>query len=515
MTTTLPPRSRTSSSAVRAKARPAGPGRPRGSGSSGGPGGSGSGGGSPVTPGGFSMTAVGDWLRSPVAPYYLIAVSAAVLTVLGLVMVLSASGPGAYLESGNSYSVFINQVLYAGVGIGLAIVGSRVPVRWWKRLAWPAALAALALQAAVFTPLGLDSFQGNQNWIMIGGRTLQPSEFGKIALVVFGAAVLATKRHLIHRIGHASIPLLFPVGLVLVGLVLRGNDLGTALILVAILVGLLWAAGLPARWFAGVGVVAAAAVAYLAAGSANRMQRIQVWIGGICDSPHAANGGCFQKVHAEYALADGGWWGLGLGESREKWGLLPEPHNDFILAIIGEELGLPGSLAVLVLFGVLAYAAFRIVSQSEDSFARLAAAGVMIWFLSQALLNIGSVIGMVPIIGVPLPLVSSGGSALIAALMGVGLLLALARSLPGAQDRFSGRSSTLRRTIAAVPAGAARRRPSTSTKVAKKPAAKKTTVKTTKKRSTTRTTATRAATKSPARTTRKTAPAARRPGSRS
>ena len=272
--------------------------------------------------------------------------------------------------------------------------------------------------------------------------------------VVFGAAILATKRHVIHKIGHASIPLIFPVGIVLVGLVLMGNDLGTALILLSILVGLLWSAGLPARWFAGLGVVALGGVAYLAAGSANRMQRIQVWLGDICDSPHAANGGCFQKVHAEYALADGGWWGVGLGGSREKWGLLPEPHNDFILAIIGEELGLPGSLTVLVLFAVLAYACVRIVSQSEDSFARLAAAGVMIWFLAQAVLNVGSVIGMLPIIGVPLPLVSSGGSALIAALMGVGLLLSLARSLPGAQEGFTGRASTMRRTIAAVPAAA-------------------------------------------------------------
>ncbi|WP_238154515.1 putative lipid II flippase FtsW [Ornithinimicrobium sufpigmenti] len=452
MTATLPPRSRQRGSA---KARgPQDSAGSRGPGASAGPAGSQNPGDDYATFGdeshGWTAATVGTWLRSPVAPYYLIAVSAAVLTVLGLVMVLSASGPGAYLESGNSYSVFLNQVMYAGVGIVLAVVGSRVPLRWWKRLAWPAALGALALQAAVFSPLGLDSYQGNQNWLMIGGRTLQPSEFGKIALVVFGAAVLATKRHLIHKIGHATVPLVFPVGLVLVGLVLQGNDLGTALILLSILVGLLWSAGLPARWFVGVGAVAAGGVAYLAAGSANRMQRIQVWIGGICDNPHVD--GCFQKVHAEYALADGGWWGVGLGGSREKWGLLPEPHNDFILAIIGEELGLPGTLTVLILFAVLAYACVRIVSQSEDTFARLAAAGVMIWFLAQALLNIGSVIGMLPIIGVPLPLVSSGGSALIAALMGVGLLLALARSLPEAQDRFSGRASVLRRTIAAVPA---------------------------------------------------------------
>lgn len=498
MTTTLPPRSRSGASG--ASDRPVGSGRGAVSGVDTGS----------LEPRGWSATSVGAWLRSPVAPYYLIAVSAGILTVLGLVMVLSASGPGAYLESGNSYSVFVNQGMYAGVGLVLAVIGSRVPLSWWKRLAWPAALVALLLQAAVFSPLGAEEFQGNQNWLLIGGRTLQPSEFGKFALVVFGAAVLATKRHVIHKIGHATIPLIFPVGLVLVGLVLQGNDLGTALILLAILVGLLWSAGLPARWFAGVGVVALGGVAYLAAGSANRMQRIQVWIGGICDSPHAANGGCFQKVHAEYALADGGWWGVGLGGSREKWGLLPEPHNDFILAIIGEELGLPGSLTVLALFAVLAYACVRIVSESEDTFARLAAAGVMVWFLSQAVLNIGSVIGMLPIIGVPLPLVSSGGSALIAALMGVGLLLSLARSLPGAREGFAGRASTVRRTIAAVPAAptaaAGGRKAGARGEVARKPRA-------TSARKSAAKAAARNARPTPRRSTGSRAP--RRPGGRS
>ncbi|QFG70158.1 putative lipid II flippase FtsW [Ornithinimicrobium pratense] len=400
---------------------------------------------------GWSAASVGTWLRSPVAPYYLIAVSASVLTVLGLVMVLSASGPGSYLESGNSYTVFLSQVMYAGVGIALAVVGSRLPVRIWRKLAWPAVFVALALQVAVFSPIGWE-FQGNRNWILVGGRSLQPAELAKMAMVVFGAGVLAAKRPLLHKPAHAVVPMIFPFGMLLVGLVLMGHDLGTAMIMLMILVGMLYAAGVPGRWFVGLSLVAVGGVLYFAAGSANRMHRIQTWIGGICDSPHVD--GCFQKVHAEYALADGGWWGVGLGGSREKWGLLPEPHNDFILAIIGEELGLPGTLTVLVLFGVLAYACVRIVSASEDSFARLAAAGVMVWFLSQALLNVGSVIGMLPIIGVPLPLVSSGGSALIAALMGVGLLLALARSLPEAQGRFSGRASILRRTIAAVPVAA-------------------------------------------------------------
>ncbi|OLT39883.1 cell division protein FtsW [Serinicoccus sp. CNJ-927] len=401
---------------------------------------------------GWSVQSVGEWLRSPVAPYYLALVSASVLTGLGLVMVLSASSVGSYRDNGSSYTVFLDQLLFGAVGIALAVVGSRLPVSLWKRLAWPGIFLALALQVAVFTPLGIE-FQGNRNSLSVAGFSLQPAEFGKVALIVFGAVVLAAKRRVIHKPVHAAVPLIFPFGLLLLGLVLQGRDLGTGLILLAIMAGLLWAAGLPARWFVGLGTVGGIGVAVLAAGSANRMQRIEAWIGGICDNPQVE--GCFQKVHAEYALADGGWWGLGLGESREKWGLLPEPHNDFILAIIGEELGLPGSLAVLGLFAVLAYSCFRVVTQAEDGFTRLAAGGLLVWFMGQAVLNIGSVIGMLPIIGVPLPLVSSGGSSLIAALIGVGLLLALARSLPGADAALRGRTGTLRRTLAAVPGRAA------------------------------------------------------------
>jgi cell division protein FtsW len=387
-------------------------------------------------------------LRSPLAPYYLLATSTAILVAIGLVMVLSASSINSYIDSGSLYTVFLNQLLFAGAGVVLCWLGSRLSVGTWKKLGLLGLLGAIGLQALVFSPLGIN-FQGNRNWIGIGPFTLQPSEFGKIALVVFGAVVLARKRKVIHRIGHVVIPFVVPCAVVLIGLVLLGHDLGTALILVAITGGMMFAAGVQARWFIGAGALAGLAVAYLASSSANRMERIRTWIGDSCTSPHVD--GCFQKVHAEYALADGGWWGVGLGASREKWGQLPEPHNDFILAIIGEELGLPGSLAVLALFLVIGYACYRIVVGSPDTFVRIAASGVMVWLLVQAMLNIGSVIGALPIIGVPLPLVSSGGSALVSALIGMGLLLALARSLPGAREALAKKPSVLRRTLAVLP----------------------------------------------------------------
>jgi len=401
------------------------------------------------------LGAAGDWLRSPVAPYYLILVSSAALVSIGLVMVLSASSVRSYVETGNSYGVFAAQLAFAGVGVMLGWLTSRLDPTWWQRLAVPGLLLALGLQALVLSPLGV-GFQGNRNTIYVGGFSLQPAEFAKLALVVFGAAVLARKRAVIGHIAHALIPFVVPGALGLVGLVMAGRDLGTAMILVAIAGGMLFVAGLPVKWFGLVALAAAAGVAFLAMGSSNRMQRIETWLGDTCTTPQVE--GCFQKVHAEYALADGGWWGVGLGASREKWSLLPEPHNDFILAIIGEELGLPGSLTVLALFLVLAYACFRVISASSDPFVRLGTAGVMLWILVQACLNIGSVIGMLPIIGVPLPLVSSGGSALIAALMGIGLLLSLARTVPGCRAALAGRRSVLRRTLAALPAGGRPRR---------------------------------------------------------
>ncbi|USQ77457.1 putative lipid II flippase FtsW [Ornithinimicrobium cryptoxanthini] len=401
------------------------------------------------------VAGIGVRLRSPVAPYYLILVSTALLVTLGLVMVLSASSVTSYWEDGNSYKVFLTQLMYAGGGVVLAMLAARIPVGVWKKLAPWGLLLAVLLQLAVFSPIGTD-FQGNRNWISVAGFSVQPSEFGKVALVVFGAAVLARKRKVLGHISHVLIPFVLPGAALLIGLVLAGHDLGTVLILVAITGGVMFAAGVQARWFVGVAALAAGGAAYMAVGSANRMERIQAWVGGICVNPDVK--GCFQKVHAEYALADGGWWGLGLGGSKEKWGQLPEPHNDFIMAIIGEELGLPGTFTVLALFFLIAYACYRIVVTSTDFFVRVAAAGIMVWFLSQAMINIGSVIGMFPIIGVPLPLVSSGGSALVAALIGVGILLALARSLPGCRESLSGRPSMLRRTLAVVPTPRLRRR---------------------------------------------------------
>lgn len=396
------------------------------------------------------LAILAERLRSPLAPYYLIIVTTGLLVALGLVMVLSASAIRSYRESGSMYATFSNQAIFAGVGIVLAAVASRLPARIWRMLAWPGMGLAVALLGLVaFSGAGLAQ-GGNRNWIMIGGMNLQPSEFAKLALIVFGATVLANKRRVLGQLMQVLVPFLVPGVAAVVGLVLLGHDLGTALILLAIAGGMLFCAGVQARWFLLLGAIGAAGAGYLALDGAARMDRIDAWLGDLCtgtDMPAV----CDQKVHGLWALAGGGLWGVGLGESREKWSHLPEPHNDFIFAIIGEELGLPGTLSVLVLFMVLAYACYRIVATSPDYFVRIAAAGVMIWFIGQAVINIGSVTGMLPIIGVPLPFVSAGGSALISSLIGVGLLLAMARTLPGANEALAARPSVLRRTWAVLP----------------------------------------------------------------
>ncbi len=384
-------------------------------------------------------------LESPVATYYLLLGACALLVSIGLVMVLSASSVESYRQSGSSYTTFLGQLQFAVLGAVAAAVVSRVPLRWWRFASPWLLLLAIGLQGLVFSPLGV-SVLGNRNWIELAGQRLQPSEFGKLALVLFGAAVLAKKRRSLGRFFHALVPLVIPAGAVLIGLVLLGHDLGTGLVLLAILGGMLFASGVPARVF----VVGGAAVAALAAGlvmtSGNRMGRVSDWLSGCNDVTQ-----CFQTVHGKYALADGGWWGVGLGASREKWQWLPEAHNDFIFAIIGEELGLPGTFIVIGLFAVLAFACYRLVLRTEDFFVRVATSGIMVWIVVQAIINIGSVIGLLPVIGVPLPLVSSGGSALVSTMVALGLLLSFARNEPGAKEALAARPGLVRRSLAVLP----------------------------------------------------------------
>ena len=400
----------------------------------------------------------GTWLArfdSPVATYNLILGVTMALVVFGLVMVLSASTVMSLQATrlASPFSIFEGQLLFALIGTVALVVSSRLSVLAWKRLAIPALLGAVGLQMLVFTPLG-SAANGNRNWINFGPLTLQPSELIKLGLVLVGALILSRKHSRLDQLGHVVVPFLFPVAAISVGLVLVGGDLGTALVLGPIVASVLYAAGVPGRWF-GVAFIAFSTLAVaLVVVSPNRLGRFDVWLGRDTNP----FGNARQPIQGRYALADGGWFGVGLGASREKWLWLSEPHNDFIFAIIGEELGLPGTIVVLVLFTVLTIACYRLVMRTTDVFVRVATAGAMTWIVVQAMVNIGTVIGLLPVIGLPLPLVSSGGSSMVATMLVLGVLLAFARAEPGCAKALAARPSMLKRSLSVVQAGALRRR---------------------------------------------------------
>ncbi|MGZ4612091.1 MAG: putative lipid II flippase FtsW [Kineosporiaceae bacterium] len=384
-------------------------------------------------------------LQSPLAAYYLVLGSTVALVGLGLVMVLSSSSVESLRTLHSSYTIFTKQATFAAIGLPLAFVAAWLPTRAWKALSWP--LLALGVVALLLVLVAGRTVNGNQNWVRIAGLTLQPSEAVKLSLVVWVAAVLERKRPLFGQPVHAVVPVI-PVAGVLLALVLAGHDLGTALVLMGLVAALMFTAGVPLRVFVTSGALAAAAVAVLVASSPNRMDRLAVWSSGDAADPQGTR---WQPLHALWALASGGWWGLGLGESRQKWFWLPEAHNDFIFAIIGEELGLVGTLAVLALFALLAIGLFRLVLAAEDVFVKIATGGVLAWVLGQALINIGAVVGLLPVVGVPLPLVSSGGSALVTTLIALGMVLGFARRVPGAAQALASRPSVVRRSLAVLP----------------------------------------------------------------
>ncbi|MER6265731.1 putative lipid II flippase FtsW [Streptomyces sp900105755] len=371
------------------------------------------------------------WDR-PLTAYYLILGGSLLIIVLGLVMVYSASQITALQMSLPGSFFFRKQFLAACIGGVLLFVASRMPVKLHRALAYPILAGAVFLMALVQVPgIGM-SVNGNQNWISLGGSfQIQPSEFGKLALVLWGADLMARKqeKRLLNQWKHMLVPLV-PVSFLLLGLIMLGGDMGTAIILTAILFGVLWLAGAPTRLFAGVLSIAGVLGVILIKTSPNRMARLAC-IGAT--EPRSGVADCWQAVHGIYALASGGLFGSGLGASVEKWGQLPEAHTDFIFAVTGEELGLAGTLSVLALFAALGYAGIRVAGRTEDPFVRYAAGGVTTWITAQAVINIGAVLGLLPIAGVPLPLFSYGGSALLPTMFAIGLLIAFARDEPAAR----------------------------------------------------------------------------------
>ncbi|WP_402467987.1 putative lipid II flippase FtsW [Isoptericola aurantiacus] len=389
---------------------------------------------------------LGQW-NSTVTSYYLLVGATGLLLVIGLVMVLSSSTVTSIAAGESPYAEGVTQARFALIGLPVMLLAARTPVHWYKRMAWPVLLLAVGLLVAVL--LVGEATNGNQNWLPLGPVRFQPSELAKLALAVWLGAVLGRKQHLLGSVPHALVPAV-PGALVVLGLVMAGNDLGTALIIAALVAGALWIAGAPTRLLLPMGVLGAVlVVVYAVLGNSDRMGRILATYGGCADQASE----CYQSLHGLYGLGTGGLFGVGLGASREKWRYLPEAHNDFIFAIIGEELGLLGTLCVLALFAVLGVAMARVVRRHPDPFVKIATAAVACWIVGQAFVNIGVVVGLLPVIGVPLPLVSAGGSALVATMAALGMVISFARSEPGASEALATRGGVVRRSLTVLGRG--------------------------------------------------------------
>ncbi|MGL3804949.1 putative lipid II flippase FtsW [Paeniglutamicibacter sp. R2-26] len=360
-------------------------------------------------------------LRGAQINYYVVLGCTLALTLLGLIMVLSSSSVEAIARNKSPFEDFRKQALWAVMGLICMVLIQLLPTDRLRKLAWPSLWFAVFLLVMVLL-FGKEIY-GNKNWLYIGSFSVQPSEFAKAAMALWGAAVVERKAHLMNQWKHAVVPLVVPFGGLMLLLVMLGKDLGTVMVLTLILVVVMFVGGAPAKIF---GYGAAGAAVFLAVAVAvapTRLGRVTAWLFGCSGEQDY----CYQAQQGIYALASGGWLGVGLGQSRQKWSHIPEAQNDFIFAVLGEEMGLLGTLFVVLLYTMLAVAMYRIAVRSETIFGRVAVSGILAWIVGQAFVNIGMVIGLLPVIGVPLPFISSGGSALLATFLGIGVVLAFAR----------------------------------------------------------------------------------------
>ncbi|MFA9445443.1 putative lipid II flippase FtsW [Egicoccus sp. AB-alg6-2] len=364
-----------------------------------------------------------------------------VLLLTGLVMSYSASIVDA-AEAGDPFGVFRRQLVWAALGVPAFVVTANLDHRIWRRLAWPLMAASLIGLLLVLVPgVGVTRF-GSTRWLGFGPMVVQPSEVAKLAALLWIADVLERKRPRdgsLHTTAHLNVPAI-PMLVLLAVLVLLQPDLGTTILLGLIVGAVLWVEGLPGKYVAVGAFLGLVSIAVLAVVAPYRLRRITGWLDPEADPL----GTGYQLMQSLFALGEGGWFGVGLGSSRSKWNFVPNPETDFIFAIIGEELGLLGATLVLGLFAALLYFGLRAAYGAEEGFARTVAFGITAWIVGQALINIGTVTGLLPITGVTLPLVSVGGSSLVSTLVALGILVSIARSTPPVVTRLRPHTTTPR-----------------------------------------------------------------------
>lgn len=370
--------------------------------------------------------------QSAAATYYLILVPALLLASFGLLMGFSATAVANISAGVNPYVPFLRTVAIALVALGLAFLSSRARPGFWDQQAATLYIVSLVLQLLVI-PFGIGA-GGNVNWLPIPGtgQAIQPSEFLKLTTALILGRTLSQPQVDLNNWRHVAVAAGIPSVLSMIT-VMAGADMGTMLIFVGIAIGAIWVAGVPGRWFLILFSVGGATMVFLVTISSSRIRRVIEFLPGFRAPPSTS--APTQTDHGLWALGSGGLTGLGPGASREKWNYLQEAHTDFILAIVGEEFGLIGTLSMLVLFGLLVYGVLRLAANATTRFVRVSSAAIAAWFIVQGLINVGTVTGLTPVIGVPFPLVSYGGSAFLFTALAIGVLLSFARAEAG----FAGR----------------------------------------------------------------------------
>lgn len=353
-------------------------------------------------------------------------VSVAMLVTIGLGAMLSASSVVSIRANADQFELFTKQIIWVGLGLGAMVITAFVPYRVWQKLALP--IFSLVVVGLFVTLIVGDARGGATRWIVVGPITIQVAEFAKFAALSLLAAVLTKKDTLVADIRHV----LFPVAAILgtVGVLLLAQpDFGNVLLIVVPAFIMLAASTVPLRFVLSMAGIGALALTALAMSADYRKARLL----GFTDPFANAQGSGLQAVQSMVALGTGGMFGVGLGQSRARWLWLPNAHTDFIFAIIGEETGFAGAFIVITLFALLAIVGVSIAFRAPDMYGRLIAIGIVSWLTVQALVNIGGVVAVLPITGVPLPFISSGGNAMIASLAAIGILL----NISWASDRVS------------------------------------------------------------------------------
>ena len=362
-------------------------------------------------------------LTKPVNHLYMLLASAGALSFLGLIMVFSASSIHAIDTRGSALSIVIRQFLFLVVSIPIAMYLSKLSMKTWERIGKFGFIASMGILALLLVPGLGKTVHGNTNWINLRFFDVQPSEFAKFLMIIWASFQLS-RRETNGKFATNVLKLITPAFIVILILVMLGKDLGTASVIAMILAGLLFVSGIQLRILGSITVIGAVLFTALVLTSDYRSKRFLVFLNPFAPEDYKDLG--WQPAHSLLGLASGGLFGVGLGGSRQKWGNLPEAHTDFIFSVIGEELGLVGTLAVLILIGILVYSIFRIALRAKDPMSRYAAAGIGVWIAVQSFLNIGSATSMLPVVGVTLPLVSYGGSALVAMICALGFVAGVA-----------------------------------------------------------------------------------------